>query len=125
MYNRQNRGVACGDRKGVVFVTKMDLAAVALDFQAIAQRWNDCTFVEAIGNFFGQALDQSEIEDIASRREPPLDAHAHLVIMAVQRLTKAGISDKVRGGEFQVLLGHMNRKLRLHRKIVNRWRRTG
>ena len=45
-----------------------------------------------------------------------LDAHANLVIVAVQRLAKARIGDEVRGGEFQILLGDVDGEFGLHRR---------
>src|SRR6267154_3272654 len=80
----------------------------AFDLKAIATGRNDRPLVEPIDDLLGQFLDQSEVDHVAGAGKVAFEINPDLVVMTMQRLAETRIGDKMRGGEFQVLLSNVN-----------------
>src|SRR6266481_5983991 len=80
----------------------------AFYLKAIATDRNYRPLVEPIDDLLGQLLDQSEIDHVAGAGKVAFEVNPDLVVMTMQRFAETRIRNKMRGGEFQVLLGDVN-----------------
>jgi hypothetical protein len=111
---RKQRDVRCRKREFIVVVGNFHLAITLFNPQTIAMGRDDRMFVEAIDYVLGELFHEAEVEYIASTGQAAFDSYSDVIVMSVQWFAETRIRDEVGGGEFEVLLGYMDKKSRSH-----------
>ena len=91
----QERYVRGGKDEFILFVQDSELRITMFKFETITVGRNDGAFVETVENFLGQPFYQPKIEYVAGLCKLAVDTDGDLIIMTMQRLTKARIGDEV------------------------------